>query len=65
MYVRRRNSDIWHWCINCHNWPARADRADARDSAPNLERELCGECFVKQRDNRCESLSKVGPTHSK
>lgn len=49
-FRRRRDSDTWHWCRNCSNWPT-AD-FDERPMKPSGG-ELCNECAAKQRDGSC------------
>jgi hypothetical protein len=51
VYRRRRDSDVWHWCANCSNWPYAEYRE--RDSKPQSG-ELCNECRSKERSENCE-----------
>ncbi len=47
-YRRRKNSDTWHWCTNCSNWPTR-DYVTWRGEGRPPHGEL---------DNNCKSLEK-------
>ena len=48
-YVRG-NSDTWHWCRNCSNWPT-VD-CEERYSKPSSG-ELCNECRAKDDAGTC------------
>lgn len=43
-YRKRKDSDTWHWCKNCSNWPTRD--YDVRYSKPTTG-ELDNECRAK------------------
>lgn len=49
-YRRRKDSDTWHWCTNCSNWPTRD--FIAADSKPS-NGELCNECKSKEASGQC------------
>ena len=50
-YRRRNDSDTWHWCRNCSNWP----------TGPGVyiiyrkptSGELCNECRAKDSAGTC------------
>ena len=49
-YRRRRDSDTWHWCSNCSQWPTiNFVEQQARPTTGELD----NECRAKERDNRC------------
>jgi len=52
MYRRRKNSDTWHWCKNCSNYPTGSD-VETRRSKPKTG-ELCNECKSKQDRGDCK-----------
>ncbi len=49
-YRRRKDSDTWHWCRNCSNWPT-YDYVE-REGKPTTG-ELCNECQGKERSGTC------------
>lgn len=53
-YRRRKNSDIWHWCRNCSNWPVGRAGVDyvAWQTRPP-ETELDKECRAKEERGAC------------
>lgn len=50
-YRRRRDSDTWHWCTNCSNWPTSSYEEQA--TKPKDE-ELCNECKGKTAAGTCK-----------
>lgn len=51
-YRRRTESNTWHWCRNCSNWPTRY--YEERTSKPTTG-ELDKECKAKQRSRICRT----------
>ena len=49
-YRRRRDSDTWHFCSNCNNWPT--SNYEERATKP-ASGELCNECLAKQKAGNC------------
>ena len=49
-YRKKTNSDTWHWCRNCSNWPT--SRYTERHTKPTGG-ELCDECKAKDKDRNC------------
>ena len=50
-YRRRKNSDTWHWCKSCRNYPNNPD--DVIVTKEGRERPSYGEL-----DNNCQKLEK-------
>ena len=50
-YRRRKDSDTWHWCKNCSNWPT--SNYESRYSKPSYG-ELCDECKEKDERRECK-----------
>ena len=50
-YRRKHNTDLWHFCSNCTNWPV-TDFDEHDLGAPPL-RESCPECVENQRQGNC------------
>lgn len=50
-YRRKKNSDTWHYCSNCSNWPT-SDYVE-QQSKPTTG-EFCNECRGKQNTNNCK-----------
>jgi len=50
-YRKRNNSDTWHWCRNCSNWPTKdfSERAEKPKSG-----ELCDQCKAKDKAGNCK-----------
>ncbi len=49
-YRRRNNSDTWHFCRNCSNWPTSDYKV--RQSKPTTG-ELDNECRSKEANGNC------------
>jgi hypothetical protein len=49
-YRRRKNSDTWHFCRNCSNWPT--SEYVEQQTRPTTG-ELDNECLAKQQANAC------------
>jgi CheY-like chemotaxis protein len=50
-YRKKHNTDLWHFCSNCTNWPVTDfDKHDL--GAPPLG-EFCPECVENQRQGNC------------
>ena len=52
IYKKRRDSDTWHWCTNCSNYPRGSD-VDTRPTKPTSG-ELCNECLSKDERGDCD-----------
>jgi hypothetical protein len=50
-YVKRKDSDTWHWCTNCSNYPT-GSNVNVSYIKPTYG-ELCDECQAKEKDGRC------------
>jgi hypothetical protein len=51
-YRRRNESNTWHWCENCNNWPTTPRTYVERRDEPK-SRELCEECSALQNKGNC------------
>ncbi len=51
-YRRKKNSDTWHFCTNCPNWPT--SDYEGRDTKPTSG-ELDNTCRAKQDAGTCTS----------
>ena len=49
-YVQGRDSDNWHWCTNCSQWPS----VIAKTSQTRPDSDLCNQCKSKERDGECK-----------
>jgi hypothetical protein len=50
MYRKRKDSDTWHWCKNCSNYPKSGYTTSLKKPKSG---ELCNECQSKQNRNDC------------
>ncbi len=50
-YRRKKDSDTWHWCKNCSNWPV--SNYVSSYSKPSYG-ELCNECKAKDERRECK-----------
>lgn len=53
-YRKKNNSNTWHFCGNCSNWPA--SDFEIQLSKP-LDKNLCSECKAKQASRNCKSVA--------
>lgn len=55
-YVRRANSDTWHWCTSCTNYPSASEIAESK-TLPAGQRpssgELDNQCLSRERNGTC------------
>jgi hypothetical protein len=51
-YVQGPNSDNWHWCKNCTNYPQTIVKR--RDTRPTSG-DLCNQCKSKEREGICRT----------
>jgi hypothetical protein len=51
-YRRKKDSDTWHWCRNCSNWPT-SDYVDEYKVDRPTSGELCDECKGKEKAGTC------------
>ena len=51
-YRKKHNTNLWHFCSNCKNWPV-VDFDKHDRGAPPLDR-FCPECVQNQRQGTCE-----------
>jgi hypothetical protein len=49
-YRRKKDSDTWHWCANCSNWPT--SNYDVSYHKPTYG-ELDNECKAKEAAGTC------------
>ena len=58
-YRKRKDSDSWHWCTNCDDWPTDDEDFDEIE-LPEGQRpstgELDNQCRAKERDGKCSLL---------
>ena len=52
-YVRGSQTDKWHWCKNCTQYPFFVYQKTAQ--RPLLENELCEQCRTKEENGSCQS----------
>lgn len=50
-YRRREDSDTWHFCRNCSNYPTEAYKESSEKPSSG---ELCNQCQAKKKADRCE-----------
>ena len=50
-YRKKKDSDTWHWCTNCNNWPT--SNYDEQQNKPTSG-ELCNECKSKDDAGTCQ-----------
>jgi CheY-like chemotaxis protein len=51
-YRKKHNTDLWHFCSNCENWPVVNFDENDGDAPPSDE--ICPECVDKQRAGTCK-----------
>jgi len=56
VYRKRKNTDTWHWCVNCSKWPEDWEDYDEveTDGRPT-DGELDNECRAKEKAGDCET----------
>jgi CheY-like chemotaxis protein len=52
VYRKKHNTDIWHFCANCRNWPVEDFDSDDHGAPPSGK--LCHQCVNNQRQGTCE-----------
>ena len=51
VWVRRQDSDTWHWCKNCHLYPTGSDVVKSYKKPTSYE--LCNHCQAKEKAGNC------------
>ena len=54
IYRRHEDSDVWHHCQNCIDWPAESFVERIGPSPPTGK--PCEECYAKQVAERCDEM---------
>lgn len=54
VYRRRKDSDTWHWCTNCSQYPTKADTEKEQHTKPTTG-ELCDQCRAKKKAGTCKT----------
>ena len=61
-YRKRKDSDAWHWCKNCSNWPtSNYDTVNTSGTTSSglptrpTTGELDNECRSKEREGNCRT----------
>jgi hypothetical protein len=52
IYVQGRNTDTWHWCRNCSNYPTAITKR--RKTKPTYG-DLCNQCKGKVKNGKCRT----------
>ena len=52
-YRKAQDSDTWHFCKNCSQWPTTGIDVERRYVRPTTG-EFCEECKAKARENDCK-----------
>lgn len=55
IYRKRKDSDTWHWCRNCSNWPT-SDFYEIDSSTRPSTGELDDECLAKEKAGNCSRM---------
>ncbi len=54
-YRRKKDSDTWHWCTNCSNWPtSEYEEVTLPDNERPSFGELDNECKAREEAGTCE-----------
>ncbi len=52
-YRRKRESDTWHFCTNCPQWPT-SDYVEVESDTRPSSGELCDKCKAREDDGICQ-----------
>ena len=52
IYRQKKDSDTWHWCRNCSNYPT-SDYEERQSIIRPTTGELCNECLAKEKEGKC------------
>lgn len=48
-YVQGHNTDNWHWCRNCSQYPKTIEKTQTT----RPKGDLCNQCLAKEKVNDC------------
>lgn len=51
-YRKKHNTTLWHFCINCTDWPV-VDLDENKSDQPPFDN-FCPQCIQKQQEGTCE-----------
>jgi len=54
MYRKRKESNTWHWCTNCKNWPDEVGEYEEKAVEGEPEGDLCAICERYDDYGTCE-----------
>lgn len=54
-YRKREDSDTWHWCRNCSNWPRLRPYVVQKRRRRPSSGELCNQCGAKEDNDNCRT----------
>jgi hypothetical protein len=55
-YVKGPDSDTWHWCTNCSNYPTTIAKSETHSGKQRpASGELDNECLSKENNGNCSS----------
>ena len=57
VYVQSANSNTWHWCKNCEEYPSNIDETTEKRPKQNL----CPKCYHKDKNRDCEGQDYTYP----
>jgi hypothetical protein len=52
VYRRRKDSDTWHFCSNCPEWPTSNYDTHSGTTRPTYG-ELCNKCIARETNDNC------------
>ena len=50
-YVKAKDTDTWHWCTNCTQYPKKENIKESTTTKPTFD--LCNQCKAKETDKNC------------
>jgi hypothetical protein len=52
-YVQAKDTDTWHWCRNCTQFPKSENIKKTTTVRPSFD--LCNQCKDKERERNCRT----------
>lgn len=54
MYVKKQDTNVWHWCTNCSTYP-KGNELDTRKGKPRAkDAKFCAQCTAKTANLGCK-----------
>jgi len=55
IFRKKKDSDTWHWCTNCTEYP-KSDFIEKEFTNSPSPGEKCNQCIAKEKAGKCDKI---------